>query len=171
MKEIDFVNNRYDVFKMFNEQWALVTAGNMQDYNTMTIGWGSLGTIWGPVNKGKQIVTVYVSPARYTYEYLEKNDYFTISFFPEQYRRDLGYLGSHSGRDGDKVAKTKLTPVGVDAGVTFQEAELTFVCKKLYADSFDGERAPEWMRNVVYKQIPAHHFYIGEIEKALVPQT
>ena len=124
---MDFAEKKYDVFSMFNDRWALVTAGSLEDYNTMTIGWGSLGTIWGPPHKGKPIVTVYVSPARYTHSYLEENDYFTVSFFPEEYRKDLGILGSRSGRDGDKVALTALEPVAVEHGVDFRQAELTGV--------------------------------------------
>lgn len=169
MREIDFINREYDVFRMFNDQWALATAGNEGDYNTLTIGWGSLGSLWGPPKNGRHTVTIYVSPARYSFAYLEKNDYFTVSFFPEAYRKDLGYLGSHSGRDGDKVANTSLTPFFLPEGVTFKEAELTFVCKKIYSDAFDGSRAPEDIRDRVYTRIPAHHFYIGEIVRVLVP--
>ena len=73
---MDFTEQSYEVFRLFNDRWALVTAGNPENYNTMTIGWGSMGTIWGPPHKGKQVVTVYVSPARYTHSYLEDNEYF-----------------------------------------------------------------------------------------------
>ena len=72
---MDFKDREYDVFRMFNDRWALATAGTIDDYNTMTIAWGSMGTIWGPPHGGKPILTIYVSPARYTFEYLEKNDY------------------------------------------------------------------------------------------------
>lgn len=169
MKEIAFAERSYDVFKMFNEQWALVTAGTPGDFNTLTVAWGSLGTLWGREGKGRSIVTVYVSPARYSYEYLKKSDNFTVSFFPETYRKELIYLGSHSGRDEDKVANTSLTVVEANPGITFQEAELTFVCKKIYSDAFDADRTPEDIRQQVYNRIPAHHFFIGEIEKVLVP--
>ncbi len=162
MKEIDFIHQDYDVFRMFNERWALVTAGTIEDYNTRTIGWGSLGTLWR-----RPVCTVYVTPARYTWNFLEKNDFFTVSFFPAGFHDDLMYLGSHSGRDGDKVARTSLTPVALPEGVTFQEAELTLVCHKLYSDPFDGARAPEDLRNGLYKQVAPHHFYIGEVLRAL----
>lgn len=93
-----------DIFKLFDDHWALVTAGTPEDYNTMTISWGSLGTIWAPRGNGRQIATIYIKPSRYTFNYLEKSDYYTISFFPEEKRKDLAYLGSHSGRDEDKLA-------------------------------------------------------------------
>ena len=98
---MDFTGKKYDVFQMFNDRWALVTAGNIENYNTMTIAWGSMGTIWGPPHQGRPILTVYVSPARYTHSFLEKNGYFTVSFFPEKYRMDLSILGGRSGRDRD----------------------------------------------------------------------
>ena len=95
-----------DVFHNFFPGNALVTAGNLDDYNTMTIGWGALGSIWG-----KDAVTIYVRDSRYTLEYLRKCDYFTIDFFEGEHKKDLAILGSKSGRDGDKVALTSLTPV------------------------------------------------------------
>ena len=69
-----------DAFHIFDKQWALVTAGTLKHYNTMTISWGGLGTLWS-----RPVATVYVKPIRYTYQFLEKNEYFTVSFFPEAY--------------------------------------------------------------------------------------
>ena len=90
-----------------------------------------MGNIWGPNGGDISTVTVYIHPARYTQEFMAKYDTFTVSFFPESYRKALGYLGSHSGRDENKVANSGLTPVAAGDGVTFKEAELTFVCKKM----------------------------------------
>ena len=164
---MDFAKKSYEVFQMFNDRWALVTAGSIEDYNTMTIAWGSMGTIWGPPHQGKPILTVYVSPARYTHSYLEKNDYFTVSFFPEAHRRDLGVLGSRSGRDGDKVALTKLTPIPVEHGVDFAEAELSFVCRKLYVHQFEKERVPQEVAEWIYTRVPPHSMFIGEIVEGI----
>ena len=158
-----FTEKKYDVFQMFNDRWALVTAGGIDDYNTMTVAWGSMGTIWGSPHQGKPILTVYVSPARYTHRFLEENGFFTVSFFPEAYRQDLGVLGSRSGRDGDKVALTRLTPVAVEHGVDFEQAELTFVCKKLYAHQFEKEQVPGEVAEWIYSRVPPHTMFIGEI--------
>lgn len=160
---MDFTEKSYEVFRMFNDRWALATAGSPEHYNTMTIGWGTLGTIWGPPHKGKPIVTIFVSPARYTHEYLEENDYFTVSFFPEEYRKDLALLGSRSGRDGDKVALTGLTPVPVEHGVDFAQSELTFVCRKLYAHQFEKEQVPREVADWIYTRVPPHTMFIGEV--------
>ena len=77
---------------------ALLTAGEKGNYNTMTVSWGMLGELWG-----KDMVTVFVRPQRYTYEFMEKYDNFTLSFFGSEYRRALSFCGSKSGRDFDKA--------------------------------------------------------------------
>ena len=69
-----FENKEYNVFEMFNDQWALVTAGSPSHFNTCTIAWGSLGTIWGGPHGGRSIVTVYINPSRYTWEFLKENE-------------------------------------------------------------------------------------------------
>lgn len=120
------MNFNANSFDIFNKDWALVTAGNIDRFNTMTISWGGLGTLWG-----KPVATVYVKPIRYTHEFLDANDYFTVSFYPEKYRMALGLLGSLSGRDGDKVARAKLTPKDLEHSVTFEEAKVTLLCKMM----------------------------------------
>ncbi|MBQ1878072.1 MAG: flavin reductase, partial [Erysipelotrichaceae bacterium] len=121
---MDYTTEKYNVFEMFSKQKALATAGSIEDYNCCTIGWGSLGNIWG---RGTNIVTIYINPDRYTWKYCMEKDYFTVSFFPKEYHDDLMILGTKSGRDGDKVALTKLTPYAVGPAVAYKEAELTFV--------------------------------------------
>lgn len=150
-------------FSLFDDRWALLTAGSLTEYNTMTISWGSLGTLWS-----RPVATVYVSPARYTQQFMEQNDTFTISFFPEEHHQALAYLGSHSGRDGDKVAQTELTPIDVDGSTGFAQADLTIVCRKLYSDPFDASRAPADIQKRLYGTIAPHHYYVGEVLKVLV---
>ena len=159
----DIREKEFKVFGMFKNQWALATAGTIYNFNTCTIGWGSLGTIW--TRAAGDIVTIYVNPERYTSEFLLANDYFTVSFFPEQYREDLQYLGTHSGRDEDKVARTKLTPVKAGESVSFKEAELTFVCKKIYTHQFDKDKMdPEVYQAVYgYRDWVTHYEFIGKV--------
>ena len=147
-----------DAFKVFDEGWALVTAGVEGDFNTMTISWGSLGTLWG-----RPTATVYVKGNRYTHGFMEKNELFTVSFFPEDCREALGYLGSHSGREGDKVAAAGLTPVYPDGTVTFAQAKATLVCRKLYAHDFDVAKVPADVAEDYYVNDPPHTIYIGEV--------
>ena len=121
----DFKGKAYNVFQMFNDQWAVITAGTLEKYNAMTISWGSMGTLWGMPGKGKSTMTVYVNPERYTHQFVEENEYFNVCFFPPEYRKDLGILGSKSGRDCDKVDLTELTPTAASHGVAFEQAKLT----------------------------------------------
>ncbi len=172
MKE--FEEKSYKVFDMFSNHWALATAGNIKDFNTCVIGWGSLGNIWGSGKTNKPIVTVYIHPARYTSEYMRKYDTFTVSFYPKEYRRALGYLGTHSGRDGDKITPSGLTPVSFGDGVTFKETELTFLCRKIYQNQFSKEGLADDIKEYyaanpkLYPSDSAdgwqpHYMFIGEI--------
>ena len=172
----------YKAFTMFEERWALVTAGTLDDFNTCTVSWGSMGNVWGPNGGDISTVTVYIHPARYTQEFMAKYDTFTVSFFPESHRKALGYLGSHSGRNEDKVANSGLTPVVAGNGVTFKEADLTFVCRKLYEHQFDEAYLAEKVKDyyasnpAVYTQAghdrwEPHYMYIGEVVDAIEDQS
>ena len=147
-----------DILNLFSKKWALVTAGKEGHYNTMTIGWGTLGTLWS-----KPICSVYVKPIRYTYDFLEQYDYFTVSFYDEEYKKDLTLLGTLSGRDEDKVAKTRLTPVYDDKGVTFKEAVCTIVCKKIYYQDLDVSVMGKDVIEKYYVTEEPHRMYIGEV--------
>lgn len=145
-------------FELFDKTWALLTAGDREKFNTMTIAWGCLGTIWG-----KPAVTVYVKPIRYTHEFMEQSEYFTVSFYPERMREALTLCGRLSGRDCDKVARANLTPVFLKQGVTFEGAERTIVCKKIYRQSMDKGTMPADAVKKYYQTEPAHTMYIGEV--------
>lgn len=161
----NFTSAKYDVFSMFDDRWALCTAGTPGGYNTMTIGWGTMGTIWGPPKRGKQIITVFLRESRRTSDILLENERFTVCFFPEEYRQDLGILGSKSGKETpDKIRLTKLTPKLLDNAVAFEEAELTFVCKKIYTHKMLQDELPEFVRETLYKDGDLHYLFMGEIE-------
>lgn len=161
----NFEKAAFDVFSMFNDRWALVTAGTPERYNTMTIGWGTMGTIWGPAGKGRQIIEVFLRENRKTADVLLGSDYFTVCFFPEEKRKDLAVLGSKSGwQVPDKIGLTSLTPKPLDDAVGFEEASLTFVCRKLYTHKMDLEEVPEEVRQTMYTTgNPAHYVFMGEI--------
>ena len=147
-----------DIFARFNEKWALLTAGTGADFNGMTISWGGLGTLWS-----KPVATVYVKPIRYTWQYMEKYDFFTVSFFPEEYRNDLMIMGSKSGRDGDKIALTRLTPEALEHGVAFAQAETTLVCRKIYWQDLVKENMPEDAVERFYTTEEPHRMFVGEV--------
>lgn len=151
-----------DILNIFNEKKAVLTAGEGDDFNAMLIGWGALGTIWG-----KPSATVYVRESRYTKEFMDKQEIFTISFFDSSYRKDEMILGTKSGRDGDKIAETSLTPKRLSQGVTFEQAEVTLVCKKLYAQDMDPDQIPEEVKARHYRDGDFHTAYIGEVVDVL----
>ena len=145
-------------FKAFNDEWALVTCGTKEKYNCMTVEWGGLGYLWH-----MNVATIYVKPIRYTCDLLLKNEYFTISFFDEEYRDDLKILGSKSGRDCDKLALTKLTPNVKDNYVTYNQANKTIICKKKYMSQFDPNAVPEDVHKHYYEIEAEHYIIIGEV--------
>ncbi len=140
------------------DDWGLLTAGGIEDYNTMTIAWGETGTMWW-----KPVVSAYVVPSRHTYGYMRDNDYFTVSLFPPEYKDDLRILGTKSGRDGDKVALTKLTPKAIEHGVTFEEAALTVVCRKLFQQPLSTAELPGEVLERYYQTMGVHDRFMGEI--------
>lgn len=153
----DIIKNLCD---KLNSEWALLTAGNKKKFNSMTVSWGSFGVLWF-----KNVVTVYVRPERYTLEFLQKQDYFTISFYDKKYKKDLQILGTKSGRDTNKMEEISLTPKFLDNGITFNEASQTLVCKKLYVDQFDINKLDKQTKKQNYPTPQGHYVFIGEIEK------
>ena len=131
-----FEEKEYKIFEMFRKQWALVTAGSQEHFNSCTIGWGMLGTLWASM-KGGSVATVFVHHGRYTCEFLKESDYFTVSFFPEEYKKALTVMGTVSGRDHDKVKESGLTPLVIGESVTYEEASLTLYCRKIYQNRMD----------------------------------
>ncbi len=130
-EQIPFDQLGVRVHHLWGKQWMLLTAGDFEagHFNTMTVGWGSLGTMWG-----RPFAQVMVRPTRYTYEFMEQYDTFTLCAFPDRYRKALQFLGSKSGRDGDKIAEANLTPIASAqvAAPGFAEAELVIECRKIY---------------------------------------
>ena len=147
-----------DVFKKLDKGWALLSAGTVEDHNAMTVSWGGMGTLWG-----KPVVTVYVRPNRHTYGYIEDNEFFTLSFYPEQYRKALGVMGSKSGRDCDKDALAGLDPIPAGESVSYRQAEVTLVCRKLYFNDLVEENIPEEVLKTCYDPEPIHRMYIAEV--------
>ena len=140
-----------DPFTKFEKDWALLTAGTEGHFNSMTIGWGALGTVWN-----KDVLTVYVRPDRYTWQFLKDSDTFTVAFFPERCRKALTIMGTLSGRDGDKVAAAGLTPRFLPQGITFEEAAETFVCRKIYMAPMAYEDVPPVAQRIYQNGVQPH---------------
>ena len=157
-------------FTWFKGQGLLLCVGDSTNNNAMTIGWGSLGNIWRQI--GANTVTVYVAEARYTYEFMEKYDHFTVMAFDKEDARILGYMGTHSGRDGDKAAHLGLHTLYTEKGTPYyEEAELVLECKTIYKAPFLIEGMGEEVKKF-YENFDAgvHHMYIGNIIGAWIKE-
>lgn len=150
-------------FEKFDIEWGLVTSGDKDNFNSMTISWGSMGTIWH-----KDVITIYIRPERYTHSFLEDNDYFTVSFFSEEYRNALNIMGSKSGRDVNKAQLANLTAIEIEPGImTYKEAKETYVCKKIYTQKMNKEAFGEDVLRFYGPNGQPHTMFIGEIIKKL----
>ncbi len=157
---IGFTNLRLDAINVWLNRWCLLTAGDKNNHNTMTIGWGSIGAMWS-----KPFIQVVVRPQRYTYEFMEKYSTFTVSVLPVQYKDAMQIIGSKSGRDSDKVKESGLTIVNseiVDAPA-FKEAELVFECKKNYWQDMNPENFLDTSISDKYAAKDYHRIFFGEI--------
>ncbi len=161
--EIDPTEIQDNVFRLIGRDWMLITAGDRESYNTMTASWGGMGCIWNA-----HTAAALVRPSRYTYGFMERENFFSLSFLDNGFRRALQICGSRSGRDGDKVREAGLTPLFDAAAPYFDEARLVLVCRKMYVSDIRPE-------NFLDPTIPGHYpgdtdyhrLYLGEIVKVL----
>jgi len=155
-KEID-----KNAIKLIAEEWALVTAGTSEQFNMMTASWGFLGEMWG-----KDCAIAMIRPQRYTLEFMNKSDYFTLSFYGDN-KAIHKICGSKSGRDIDKTKETGLVPVFDNGAVYFEQAELVIVCKKLYVSEIEKEKFSNTDCLKWYSDNDFHKMFVGEIVKVL----
>ena len=163
MKEISAFELNENICTAIGKDWTLVTAGNKESYNTMTASWGSMGIMWN-----KPVLFTFIRPQRYTYEFIERNDYYTVSVYPDEYRMSLKLCGTKSGRDIDKAKETGLMPVFDEKAPYFSQARLVFVCRKMYAQDLNEESIIDGSINANYHGDDFHRMYVSEIVKVLV---
>lgn len=156
-------------YALFGDQWLVLAAGDFRKnhFNAMTIAWGSLGCMWN-----KPFIQVVVRPGRYTHEFMESYDTFTVSAFPANLKPALNVMGTKSGRNCDKIKESGLTPMASQMvfAPSFKEADLIFECKKLYRDVLKPEG---FFESGIDKNYPAkdyHTVYFGEIVTVLKKQ-
>lgn len=164
LKEIKVEELNLSPFKTIGKEWLLITAGQEEKVNTMTASWGGLGVIWS-----KNVATIYIRPQRYTKEFLDREDTFSLTVYDETYRSALNLLGTVSGRDEDKIKRSKLTTAFADGTPYFEEAKLVLICKKLYHAELKPENFDvHGIIDQCYPNKDFHTMYIGEIVKAYV---
>ena len=147
---------------IWEEGWMLLTSGNWKsrEYNAMTVSWGSLGVLWH-----KPFAHVVVRPTRHTFKFMERFPTFTLCAFDDRQRPALSLLGSRSGRDGDKIAASGLTPgpSTIVEAPCFDEATLVFECRTLYWQDIAPEHFLDPMLDRNYPSKDYHRSYFGEI--------
>jgi len=163
MKEIKIDEFKENPFTMIGKDWMLITAEKDGKTNTMTASWGGVGVIWG-----KNAATVYIRNSRYTKEFVDNGDHFSLCIMPEKYRNELAYCGKISGRDEDKIAKCGFTVEHDSETPYLKEARMVLVCKKLFAQEMKPESFTEsGLVDQFYGDKNWHVMYIAEIEKIL----
>lgn len=149
----------FNPFTKIGKEWGIITAGNKQKANCMTVSWGGLGVLWG-----KNVAFLFIRDSRYTKEFIDNGEFLSVTFFEEKYRESLNICGSVSGRDTDKFAKAGLT-LGYRHSIPYiDEGNFVILCRKLSAtrltdDSFlDPKINSKWYQDGDY-----HTMYIVEI--------
>lgn len=159
-QKIDPKDLKDNPISLFADNWFVVSAGDSTKFNEMTISWGNLGNVWEEPS-----VTIYIRNTRYTYPFIDNGKYFVLNSFDEKYRDKVKFIGTHSGRDMDKVKATGLTPKFTALGNPyFEEARLVIECEKMYSDDIDRTRLFEKGQKM-YSDDPkeTHRMFIGRI--------
>lgn len=153
-------------FQVIGKDWMLITAEKAGKVNTMTASWGGFGVMWN-----KNVAFVVIRPHRYTKEFVDNSDTFSLTVLDNSWRKQLGYLGTVSGRDEDKIGKCNLTVQHVDDTPYFEEGEIVLICRKLYAQEFKPEcflateLDAQW-----YPERDHHTMYVAEVQKILIKE-
>ena len=167
-KSIKPYDIRDNLFDTIDNEWMLITAGTPESFNTMTASWGTTGILWN-----KPIAICFVRPQRYTFQFIEKADLYTLTFFDRQHKHILQHCGTTSGRDTDKIKDTGLEPVvSANGGIYYKQARLVLECRILYKDRIEENNFV--VKEVIGRNYPSkdfHTFYIGEIVECLLKQA
>ncbi len=163
LKPIDPNTLTLNPFTTIGTDWMLLTAGSREQHNTMTVSWGGLGVLWR-----KNVTYVFVRPQRYTMEFLDREDYYSLCVFDESCRPALKLCGTKSGRDIDKDKETGLTAVFDRAAPYYAQAKLVFICKKMSKQQIDPHSfIDESIDRTLYPQKDYHQMFVGEIVAVL----
>ena len=145
---------------LFADNWFVISAGDSTKFNEMTVSWGNLGNVWEEPS-----ITIYIRNTRFTYPFIDNGRYFVLNSFDEEYRDKVKFIGSHSGRDTDKVKETGLTPKFTELGNPyFEEAKLVIECEKMYYDDIVRTQLFEKGQEMYsVESDETHRMFIGRI--------
>ncbi len=160
IKEINFNDKLKEMLNQINKG-AFLTITDGENTNTMTIGWGNVGIVWG-----KPIFMVAVRYSRYTYDLIEKAKDFTVSIpLKNNLKKELTYCGTYSGKDVDKFKECnlKLKKGRKVVSPIIENCELHYECKIVYKQAMEPSTLNEDIKNQYYKNKDYHVLYFGEI--------
>lgn len=164
MKELNAEQLQDNPFKLIGKEWLLISAQKDNKVNTMTASWGGLGIMWA-----KEVAFIVIRSSRYTKEFVDASDTFSITVLDESYKKTLGYLGSVSGRTEDKIEKSGLTVKYSQETPYFGEGRVVMICKKLFAQEMTPESLTEaGLEEQFYSDKDYHTMYVAEIKQVLV---
>jgi len=157
-QQVDIETYALKPFEAIGKKWTLITAQKDGVVNTMTASWAGIGVLWN-----KNVVTVYIRPQRYTKEFVDASDYFTVTLF-DGHQKELSVLGSKSGRDGDKITEVGFHVEMAGGQPTFREGKTAIVCRKLYRGRMEPENFEATdIIDSCYPKKDFHDVYVGEI--------
>lgn len=160
----DFIQNP---FQLIGKDWMLITAEHNGKANTMTASWGGLGVMWG-----KDVAYIVIRPQRFTKEFIDNSESFSLTFLNDDFRKTLNYLGTISGRDEDKIKNSGLNIVYDQQTPFFSEGKIVILCKKLFSQAFDSNSfLVEEIKKNWYPENDFHTLYIAEITKILTKEN
>lgn len=166
LKPVDIKQLNLNPFTTIGDEWMLVTAGDKEKYNMMTASWGGVGVMWR-----KNVSFIVIRPQRYTLEFLEDKEYYSLTFFDSKYKSALNYCGSHSGRDVNKEKETNLTPVFEEPAPYFSEGKLVLICRKMHKQVLEPSGfLDDTIDSQFYSQKDYHLCFVGEIVNVLIDE-
>lgn len=128
--------------------------------NVMTIGWGTLGIVWG-----KPIFAVLVRPSRYTYRFIEDSQAFTVNVPTEQMRDWVALCGTRSGRDLDKFAAGSMSVTAAQTipGITIDACPMVYECRVAHYNDVVPAHLAREIEDKAYRGKDYHRIYFGEV--------
>ena len=166
-REIDPKELGGNFIKKIGFDWMLVTAQNSKGkVNTMTAAWGWVGYSWQ-----RPVAVCVIRRSRFTHEFVEDSNTFSLTFFDESYRRQLNLCGKESGRNMDKIKACSFNVLHEGETPYFAQSNLVFICRKV-AKQYLGTDAfidKSFVENY-YPEGDFHDMYFGEIVKVLAKE-
>ncbi len=148
-REIEIFEHAGEVVKAL-KTGVLLTTKAENKVNSMTIGWGTLGVIWG-----KPTFIAFVRENRFTTSQLEKNPEFTVNIPQGAFNKNIvGACGTKSGRDMDKIKELGLTleTPEVISVPGIKELPLTLECRVMYQQKQDAQAIGDEIKKAFYPQ-------------------